>query len=94
VMMGPDEASPVETDVSRDDADSHGDGRTLGGFFASSFLAGHVDYDRVRVVSLDSDGTESEIGLSEDEKDLLKDRVDRINAYLNSIKDKTFTRSG
>jgi hypothetical protein len=66
----------------------------LEGFFARSFLAGDVDFERVRVVSLNAEGEEVEVTLTDDEKDLLQDRVRRVQAYVESVSSKTFSRTG
>jgi hypothetical protein len=87
--------SQVEpVDVSRDDDAAYEGDQRLNGFFRSSFLAGDVDYDRVRVLSLQSTGATEEVALTEDEKDLLQELVTRVRAYLNSVSDKTFSRTG
>jgi hypothetical protein len=87
--------SQVEpVDVSRDDDVAYEGDQRLNGFFRSSFLAGDVDYARVRVLSLQSTGATEEVTLTDDEKDLLQERVRRVETYLRSVSDKTFSRIG
>jgi hypothetical protein len=94
VRMTRNGAQVEPVDVSRDDDAAYTGDQRLNGFFRSSFLAGDMDYDRVRVLSLQSTGATEEVTLTEDEKDLLKERVRRVETYLRSVSDKTFSRTG
>lgn len=94
ILMSRTEGRNSAVDVQEGDGASYVGGERLEGFFARSFLAGDVDFDRVRVVSLDEDGSDLEIALTDDEKDLLQDRVRRVQAYVDSVSSKTFTRTG
>lgn len=93
VVMGDDEAQPVKLDLTRDGLGAYADGQVLEGFFQGSFLAGSVDYERVAVVTVDDDGEEVPNEVTENEKDLLLARVEAVLRYVESVPDKTFSRS-
>jgi hypothetical protein len=84
----------MEVDVREGDGAAYSGEDRLEGFFARSFLAGDRNFERVRVVALTPNGGDSEVVLSDDEKDLLQDRVRRVQAYIDSVSSKTFTRTG
>lgn len=94
ILMPRTEGRDSAVDVQEGDSAAYVGGERLEGFFARSFLAGDVDFGRVRVVSLNEDGSDLEIALTDDEKDLLQDRVRRVQAYVGSVSSKTFTRTG
>lgn len=91
LVFGDDEISATSERQSfaASDAEVYPDGRVLRGFFAASFLAGDMDFDRMTVVSRADDGEFTPVGITDDEKDLLQARTGRVLAYVEELRDKT-----
>lgn len=95
VLMSREGDNVSEVDVREGEEVAYDGEQRLRGFFANSFLTeGDVDFERVRVVTQNADGSDLEVTLTDDEKDLLQDRVRRVQAYVDSVSSKTFTRTG
>lgn len=96
VVWGKSENEPgLLEDLTRDDLEVYGEGSPPRGFFASSFIGPDLDYERVRIHVEPPESSEVIDGiLTDNEKDLLRSRLQAVLDFVQSTRDGAFSRSG